>query len=432
MKKNRKTNDLTIQEIEYFRTIEDIFMKRCRQFGYNEIRTGTIQPLHIYTALGVLSPDRLRRMYSFLDWDGWSGERVVLKPDSSPSVVRFYADHLFESQEIQKLCYVENHFEWSDSGENISERWQCGLENIGDPSAMADIEIIFMAQDILEELGFGKRHIFLSYPTIIQHIVQTLIFGKDQQVQLLNDIKKQRFDQVNNILANIDKGSILTKLLEIKGNTVSYLKNIFQLLKGPEFQSITEDMQRFLAVSENLDKMKCAYTVDFSLIGDLDYYTGVQFQIFSGASRKSKSDILCAGGRYDQLALEMFKLQNIHSDERNNKPIPAIGFALYAKNIIRHLQINRQSQDTLPPHVVIFLGQLAPESLKIGQLLCDIMDDMGFSAALTFKPVAKDDYTRYGAVIAVDHERFSGGYHFLYEQSINKHIMNYILGDINE
>jgi histidyl-tRNA synthetase len=430
MIKNRKPNDLTIQEIEYFRAIENVFMKRCRQFGYKEIKTGTIQPLHIYTALGTLSPNRLRRMYSFLDWDGWSGERVVLKPDSSPSVVRFYADNLYDIQKKQKLCYVENHFEWSDTGENISERWQCGIENIGDPSVTSDIETIFIAQDILEELGFGNRHIYLSYPTIIRHIVQTLIFSKDQQMQILEEIKKQRLDHVKSMLSGVDKGPILLKLLEIKGNSVNYLKNIFQLLNGPEYKAITNDMERLLTVSDQLDRVKCAYTLDFSLIGNLDYYTGIQFQIFSKPQRKSNSEILCAGGRYDQLALEMFRLLNKKNDAILQDSIPSIGFALYAKNIIKELFV-RDKAHTVKPHIVICINKLASESIKIGQLLSDILDDMQFTSSLTFTPIEQETYSQYGAVIEVDHERFQGGYQFVHEQSLNKHILNYVLGEDN-
>jgi len=429
MKTNRKPNDLTIQEVEYFRMIEKVFMKRCRQFAYKEIKTGTIQPLHIYTALGTLSPNRLRRMYSFLDWDGWSGERVVLKPDSSPSVIRFYAENLYDIQQTQKLCYVENHFEWSDTGENISERWQCGIENIGDLSVTSDIESIFMAQDILEELGFDNRQVFLSYPSIIRHIVQTLIFSKDQQTQILDEIKKQRLDHVKNMMSGVDKGSVLLKLLEIKGNSVNYLKNVFQLLNGPEFKAITNDMERLLQVSEKLDQIQCAYTLDFSLIGNLDYYTGIQFQIFADTSRKSNAEILCAGGRYDHLTLEMFRLLN-KQEPTDQDFIPAIGFALYAKNIINKL-FARKEQQGVKPHIAIYISRLASESIKIAQLLSDILDEMDFTSSMTFIPIEQENYNQYGAVLEVDHERFQSGYQFLHEQSLNKHILNYVLGEDN-
>jgi len=431
MKTIRKTNDLSIQEVKYFREIENSFLNRCRQFGYQEIKTGTIQPIHIYTALGTLSTSRLRRMYSFIDWDGWSGERVVLKPDSSPSVVRFYAENLFNKQKKQKLCYVENHFEWSDTNENISERWQCGVENIGDQSTTSDIEILFMAQDILEEIGFLDRNIFLSFPSIIRHIVQILIFSKDQQKIVLNEIKEKRIDQVKEMLSGVDKASLLIRLLEIKGNTSSYLKNVFESFKGPEFDPIINDMNSLVSICDYLDRMECKYTIDFSLIGNLDYYTGMQFQIFSNDTRKTNSEILCAGGRYDQLAVEMFKLLNIKNDQKASDVIPAVGFALYAKNIIHNLKTLSKEKPEISPNIAIYLSNPDPDSMKTAQLLSDILDDMGFNASLTFDPVSNDSFSQYGAVIEVDEERFSCGYQFLYEKTMNKYILNNILGDIN-
>ena len=53
-----------------------------------------IEPLHLFTSAGTLSPQTLDRVYSFLDWDGWSGERVVLRPDSTIPAARLYAEHL--------------------------------------------------------------------------------------------------------------------------------------------------------------------------------------------------------------------------------------------------------------------------------------------------------------------------------------------------
>ena len=66
------------------------FLQTAAARGYEEIRTPTIEPLHLFTATSALSPQALDRVYSFLDWDGWSGERVVLRPDATVSVARWY------------------------------------------------------------------------------------------------------------------------------------------------------------------------------------------------------------------------------------------------------------------------------------------------------------------------------------------------------
>ena len=74
-----------------FRKIEQAFQHVCLGWGYEEVRTPTIEHLYLFTSAGTLSPQMLGRVYSFLDWDGWTGERVVLRPDSTipvPCVLR--------------------------------------------------------------------------------------------------------------------------------------------------------------------------------------------------------------------------------------------------------------------------------------------------------------------------------------------------------
>src|SRR5215471_20613621 len=78
------------REMERFRRIEQVFRQICSLWGFDEIRTPVIEHLHLFTSAGTLSPQMLGRVYSFLDWDGWSGERVVLRPDATIPAARLY------------------------------------------------------------------------------------------------------------------------------------------------------------------------------------------------------------------------------------------------------------------------------------------------------------------------------------------------------
>ena len=84
----RGMRDLPPEEMARVRQVEDAFAATCRSWGYREIRTPVIEHLHLFTSAGTLSPQTLDRVYSFLDWDGWSGERVVLRPDSTIPALR--------------------------------------------------------------------------------------------------------------------------------------------------------------------------------------------------------------------------------------------------------------------------------------------------------------------------------------------------------
>src|SRR3990170_5824706 len=84
----RGMRDLLPAEMRRFRLVETAFREVCLGWGYEEVRTPVIEHLHLFTTVGTLSPRMLGRVYSFLDWDGWSGERVVLRPDSTIPTAR--------------------------------------------------------------------------------------------------------------------------------------------------------------------------------------------------------------------------------------------------------------------------------------------------------------------------------------------------------
>ena len=91
VQKCKGTCDLSTEEMRRFRLIEGAFRESCVKWGYQEVRTPTIEYLHLFTSTGTLTPSTLGKVYSFLDWDGWSGERVVLRPEGTiPTVTTVY------------------------------------------------------------------------------------------------------------------------------------------------------------------------------------------------------------------------------------------------------------------------------------------------------------------------------------------------------
>src|SRR3989304_7667712 len=69
------TQDMLPQDMARFRQVERIFRECCLGWGYQEVRTPVLEYLPLFTSVGTLTPEMLGRVYSFLDWGGWSGER---------------------------------------------------------------------------------------------------------------------------------------------------------------------------------------------------------------------------------------------------------------------------------------------------------------------------------------------------------------------
>jgi len=431
MKNKSSKNDLTIDEILRFRKLENAFLSRCRHFGYREIRTATIEPLHIFSALGALSDAKLRRMYSFLDWDGWSGERVAIKPDSTTCVARFYGDHLYAETPRQKLCYLENHFEWADSWDELSERWQCGVENIGSIKPESDIEVIYMAYDILQNIGFSDIYLCLSYPALIRELITSLSLSEKDEETLIRSIRNNDEERTGEILGRSGEGEKLRRLLFLlEGRSANYLKNLRATLQDSKYENVRPALENFISVCERLDLLECPYTIDFSLLGDFEYYTGIQFQMLSTSVRKAGKDILCAGGRYDNLIGDMLKLL----DRENTETVPAVGFALYMRNIIRHPVLIEQAAATKDKrqNICICISNITNHNVKTGQRLSDKLSGLGFLAKITFNPVEQERYESFGLVIEVDHERFDDGYQVLFSQKIGKALLMNLFGEFND
>src|SRR5207248_11749349 len=165
----RGMRDLPPEEMARVRQVEDAFAATCRTWGYEEIRTPVIEHLHLFTSAGTLSPQTLDRVYSFLDWDGWSGERVVLRPDSTIPAARLYAERL-DGRRVAKLFYRQSVFRFTD-GDAPREEWQCGVELIGDTRRAGDLDLVTLALDALAAIGVDDVPIRLSHAGVLRAIL---------------------------------------------------------------------------------------------------------------------------------------------------------------------------------------------------------------------------------------------------------------------
>ena len=181
------TRDLSPEEMVRFRLIEGVFRDNCLKWGYQEVRTPTIEYLHLFTSAGTLTPSMLGKVYSFLDWDGWSGERVVLRPDGTIPVARLYIDTMADKS-MAKFFYVDNTFIFDETGRNTRERWQCGAELIGAGSPLADAELILLVLEVLKKIRLEGVELKLSHAGLIKTLLVKLWLRPAEQTRIFGQI----------------------------------------------------------------------------------------------------------------------------------------------------------------------------------------------------------------------------------------------------
>ncbi len=302
-------------DMERFRFIEDAFSGACLRWGYREVRTPTLEHLNLFTSAGTLTPSLLNRVYSFLDWDGWSGERVVLRPDGTIPVARLFIEN-FAGSEIERLFYITNVFVFEESGKENRERWQCGVEHLGNPGATADIEIIMLALEALRSIGLQQVELQLSHAGMLKAIIKDLKLETDREAALLNQVRDGNWKALADIKTQSQTvNSLISLLFDLKGKSSGYLQNLKSL---PDISaSLRNKLDNFIEITALLDAMECKYDIDVTFTPGFEYYTGLCFQFLLNGQKVG------GGGRYNDLV-----------PLTGGDDTPACGFALYVDRLM--------------------------------------------------------------------------------------------------
>ena len=306
----RGMRDMLPDEMRRFRRVEEAFRVACLGWGYEEIRTPVLEYLHLFTTAGTLSPQMLGRVYSFLDWDGWSGERVVLRPDSTIPSTRLYADSL-DGGNVAKIFYVQNVFRFAE-GDESREDWQCGVELIGDSQPQGDIELVLLGREVLTHLGL-QVEVRLSHTGLVRAVLARAGLDASEQLTLYDRILDGDDLAVRELQERLPEvGGSLEMLLSMEGEGVAYLGNLRSSFGG-SIPELEQSLDELAVVAGALEGLGCRCLISAAMVRNFEYYTGPAFQ-FEVAGRRVGS-----GGRYDAL-LSLIA----------GRQVPASGFALEA------------------------------------------------------------------------------------------------------
>jgi len=352
------TRDLSPEGMAGFRLIEGAFRDCCLKWGYKEVRTPTLEYLHLFTSTGTLTPGMLGKVYSFLDWDGWSGERVVLRPDGTIPVARLYIDSM-EGEELAKLFYVTNVFIFEETGKKTRERWQCGAELIGAGSPLADVELVMLALEVLKRLRLEGIELRLSHAGLIRALLAKLELSPEEQTRLFDRFLDGDIEALAKVkLERPELARTLPPLLDLKGKSSGFLKNLKALFTQdlPEFKPYIDD---FINIAELLEALGCDYQIDIASGRGFEYYTGVIFQLFKDEEK------IGGGGRYDALIPLM-----------GGKDTPASGFALYLDRLMNLVKPEALAK----PSGQRILIKAEPEAVKEGFSTADCLREAGYRA----------------------------------------------------
>lgn len=237
---------------------------------------------------------------------------------------------------------------------------QCDIDILGEPSNLAEIELILATTTTLGRLGFKGFEIRINDRQILKAMAAYSGFSEeayDSVFIILDKMDKIGMDGVEaELLENGFGKDIVGRYLELyKGlkkadNGVAYLAEKLKDVLDP---SVTEGLQ------EIIDSVSATKSSDFKMVFDatlvrgMSYYTGTIFEIAIPEYGGSCG----GGGRYDKMVGKF-----------TGKDVPACGFSIGFERIIMLLLENGFKVPTQPEKVAFLI-----EKGVGGERLCEII-----------------------------------------------------------
>lgn len=250
-----------------------------------------------------------------------------LRYDLTVPLVRYYSNHANELPSPFKALQMGNVWR-ADKPQRGRYRqfMQCDIDILGEPSNLAEIELILATTTTLGKLGFRNFQIRINDRQILKAMAAYSGFAEEE------------YDQVFIILDKMDKigmDGVKEELLEA-GYTEAQTEKYLGLFKGMEeaeepIAYITEILADFLPegikesfceIIESVEATKGDFfelKFDPTLVRGMSYYTGTIFEIamteFGGSCG--------GGGRYDKMVGKF-----------TGNDVPACGFSIGFERII--------------------------------------------------------------------------------------------------
>lgn len=283
-------------------------------FGYTKYKMSKFEEYDLY----VRNKDFLISD-SIITFTDTNGKLMALKPDVTLSIIKNTND---KKGLIQKLYYNENVYRISKDSSCFKEITQTGLECVGDIDLYDICEVVYLALKSLETIDKDYM-VDICHAGLLDALIKTEDLEAEKKEKLLCFIQSKNADEIKRMAKN---GEIDETLLDISLKLlVSYkdcesLKSAFSPYNYKE--NVETALDEFVKICQNTillcDEGKI--NIDFSIISDTGYYSGV---VFKGYIKGIPSSVL-SGGQYDKLMKKMGK---------NSK---ALGFAVYLDLLEKH------------------------------------------------------------------------------------------------
>lgn len=285
------------------------------RYGYSQYKMSKFEEYDLYVRnKNFLVSDNV---ITFTDH---SGRLLALKPDVTLSIVKSGRD---VPGKVSRIYYNENVYRTAPGSRDFREITQIGLECIGELDTYLVSEVLTLAAKSLKRAGqyisFFQSPDYvleLSHLDVVSCLLDSLSVNDEVKSELLSCIGEKNVHDMARICresgADEARASALQTLVTTYGTPDEVLPVLSSLAE--ENETLREAVDELTRTVEALsDEVRRNVRIDFSLLNDMTYYSGIVFRGYI----KGIPDGVLSGGRYDRLMRKMDRTSD------------AIGFAVY-------------------------------------------------------------------------------------------------------
>jgi histidyl-tRNA synthetase len=392
----RGFRDIPPDEAFRHRYAEDRTREHFGRFGYREVRLPLVEATELFArGIGEATDIVEKEMYTFPDRNGVS---LTLRPEGTASAVRAYLEGGWKVQgSVTKIFYTGPMFRYERPQKGrYRQFYQIGLETLGGPGPLVDVEVIDLLHLLFVELGIEDVKILVNS---LGCPVCRPAFRKD----LVNFIKDAAGDLCSNCVRRIETNPM--RVLDCK------VESCREAIEGSPVileYLCPECDDHFSRVTGGLNGLEVPYEVDPRIVRGLDYYNRTAFEAV--CDRLGAQNAVAAGGRYDGLAREI------------GGDASGIGFAIGLERLILVMDWENISQNAVDYYIAA-----ATDKARIPAMdLADSLRRKGYSVETDLEDrslkaqLRNANRTGVSQVLIIGKRRFLTGKRFLHRRPGNR------------
>lgn len=327
--------DVLPAEMQVREYVMNLIRETYRGFGFNSIETPCVE--HIENLTSKQGGDNEKLIFKILK----RGDKLNLETaeeemdvvdsglryDLTVPLCRYYSNNAAQLPSPFKALQMGSVWRADRPQRGRFRQFvQCDIDILGDPTRLAEIELILATTTLLGKIGFQGYHVRINDRNILKGMAAYCGFPEESYDQVFIILDKMDKIGMEGVAAELEESGFAKEsvekyldLFKTMGSGVDGVKYCKEKLEGYLDPKVADDLTTIIQCVMEAKTANFTLEFDPTLVRGMSYYTGPIFEIsidgFSGS--------VGGGGRYDEMIGKF-----------TGTPTPATGFSIGFERIV--------------------------------------------------------------------------------------------------